>query len=1120
MSMLRTLASCMSLRRLLLAVAYLLVLVSCDAPLSPDEALVGAIEATPASLSMEVGVAQNLTARVVGASGATLPGARLHWSAENPAVATVSQTGNVVAVAPGATRVAVSSRGISTIVPVTVAERPVSVVRVTPASTTVRAGSSVAFRADALNSAGDTVQGKPVLWTSTNEAVATVSSSGIATGVSSGIATISASVDGVSGSALLMVAAIPVASVRVQPSNGALFVGQSLQLTAVTEDSAGKALTGRLVTWASSDPTVVTVSSTGIVHALASGSATITARSEGQSGTSVITASLRPVDAVTVTPGSATMAIGQRVQLTATVVDSSGSQLSGRAVAWTSDQPTIASVAQDGMVTGVATGRATITATSEGKSGKATIDVTPVPVASLTVTPATATLPVGGTQLLTAVARDAQGVELPGRVVTWLSGAPSLATVSQGGLVTAVGEGLALIIATCEGQRATVNLAVVQPVVTSVSVSPASVALNPDSSRQFTAVARDALGNAITGRTTSWASSNPSVATVSASGVVTALGVGTTQVSATVGGVAGAASVTVSLIPVARVAMSASTLTLIESVTSTLTAVATDSLGGVLNGRALTWSSDNPAVASVSQGGVVTAIVPGTATVSATAPNAGVGGTSPSGATVVTVSYAPVTGVSVTPSTPSIFVGASVQLTAALSGAPLFATLPTTGRILRWSVADVSVATVSSSGVVTGIAPGTTTVTLSASSPGQTSPATATVSVTVKLVPIASVALSPIAGTIHVGTLYGRQVVAQPLDSAGNVLTGRPIAWSTSDANRLAVTPAPSNPGAATLVAAGAPATGLLVVATAAGPSGPVSDTLTISSDLVSIAAVTVSPAGATLLPSEVLQLTAIASDSAGNTIGTSAGNPLGGRPATWSSADPSVGTVSATGLVTAVGLGNATVNVSVGGAGPGRFSLTVALTKVATVGITASDSSIFEGQTVQATAVARDLYSNVVSLVGRAVAWSSSIPSIATVSPSGLLTAARAGATTVGVTIDGVGPATFALSVAQVPVDTIESVPRASAPSISISAGAGKNAKEKFRLLDANGGVLVGRSFTLASGDPSLGTIAPVGSTTTDSKGEAEFVVTLTSAARVRDTFNVVVSAGGKSTVWIVTVK
>lgn len=1032
----RLLASLTSLSHPLVALACLPLLVSCDPSRSPLGSSVGVIEVAPASLNIEVGVARGITARVIDPSGTPLASPRLHWSSENPAIATVSPLGNVVAVAPGATRVAVSSRGASAIVPVTVTERPVSVVVVTPASTSVRVGASITFRADVLNSAGDTVANKPVTWSSTNEAVATVSASGVAAGVSSGIATISAAVDGVSGSALLMVAAVPVASVRVQPSTGALFVGQSLQLTAAAEDSAGKALSGRLVTWTSSDPTVVTVSSTGIVHALASGSATITAQSEGKSGTAAITASQLPVAAVTVTPGSATVATGQKVQLTAALVDSAGTPLVRRAIAWASDDPSVASVAQDGLVTGIATGRATVTATAEGRTGKSTIDVTPIPVASLTVTPATAMLPVGRTQLLTAVARDAQGAELPGRVVTWLSGAPSLATVSLGGLVTAVAEGSALIIATCEGERATVTLTIVQPAVTTVSVSPGSVSLNPDSSRQLTAVARDALGNLVTGRATSWASGNPSVATVSASGMVTALGVGTSQVSATVGGVTGSASVAVALIPVARVAMSSSTLTITEGATGTLSAVATDSLGGALAGRALVWSSGNPAVATVSQGGVVTANVPGTATVTATAPNAGLGGTSPSGATVVTVGYAPVTGVSLTPSTSSIFVGASVRLTAVLSGAPLFATLPATGRVLRWSVADPTVASVSSTGVVTGLAQGATTVTLSASSPGQTSPATATVSVTVKLVPIARVALGSIAGTIHVGALYGRQVTAQPLDSAGNVLVGRPIAWSTSDPNRLAVTPSSSNPGVATLVASGAPATGLRVIATAAGSTGPVSDTLTLSSDLVSIAAVTVTPAGATLLPSEVLQLGAIASDSAGNAIGTSAGNPLGGRQATWSSSDAGVGTVSASGLVTAVGLGSATVSVSVGGAGPGRFSLTVALTKVATVGITAGDSSIIEGQTVQATAVARDLYNNVVPLVGRAVVWSSSTPSVATVSPSGLITAARAGTATVGVTVDGVGPAAFVLSVAPAPASSIGSAPSSSPTGIRLMAG------------------------------------------------------------------------------------
>lgn len=1203
----RSLAACVSGRRLLLAVTYLLVLVSCDNPVSPDGGAVGGIEVAPASLTMEVGVALSVTARVVDASGARLSNARLYWSTENPAIATVSQSGNVVAVAPGATRLAVSSRGVSAIVPVTVAALPVAVVRVTPASTKVRAGSSVTLRADAMNSAGDTITGNPVLWTSSNDVVATVSSFGIATGVSPGIASIVASVNGVTGSALVVVEAVPVASVRVLPVSGALFVGQSLQLTAVTEDSAGRPLTGRLVEWTSSAPAVVTVSSTGIVHALASGSATIAARSEARSATSVITTSLLPASAVTVAPGSATVAVGQRVQLTARVLDSAGAQLAGRTVSWTSDQPGVATVAQDGQVTAVAVGRATITATSEGKTGQATIDVTPTPVATLTVTPSSLTLPVGTTQLVTAVARDAQGAVLPGRVVTWLSGAPTLATVSQSGLVTATGEGTALIIATCEGQQARVSLTVVPAIVTQVSVSPTTATLNPDSSRQFAASARDANGNVLAGRPMSWSSSDRAVATVSASGVVTALAVGTSQLSASTGGITGSALVTVALVPVANVAMSLPTLSLVEAGTSTLSATATDSLGGILTGRTLVWASDNPAVATVTQGGVVAAIAPGRAIVSAAVPNAGVGGTTPSGATAVTVTYAPVTSVSVLPATSSIFAGDSVQLTATLAGAPPLTTLPATGRSLRWSVADPTVATVSSTGLVTGIAAGTTTVTLSASSPGQLTSVTDAVSVTVKLVPIASVVLTPITGTIHVGTLYARQVSAQTLDSAGKVLSGRPIAWTTSDASRISVTPASSNPGLATLVALNTPATRLTVVATASGATGALSDTLTFASDLVNIDTLKVSPPGATLLVGDVVQLAAIASDSAGNVIGTSAGNPMGGRQVAWASVDPSVGMVSANGVVTAVGLGTTTINATLAGAGPARFALTVALTRVASVSVSASDSSIFEGQVVQMTAVARDGFNNVVPLVGRAVVWSSSIPAVATVSPTGLVSAVRAGTAAIGVTVDGVGPATLTLTVLQVPVarvdvtptsaslltgdvtalsatprdssgniltsriinwspssakgsvspssgatttftardsgvvivsatsegkagtatvsialapvDTIQSVPLASAPSMRISAGTGNTAREKFRVLDAKGGRLTGRLFTVASSDPRLGAVAAAGTATTDAKGEADFIVTLTSAARGGDAFTVTVTVGGKSTLWQVTV-
>src|SRR5207249_6003043 len=96
-------------------------------------------------------------------------------------------------------------------------------------------------------------------------------------------------------------------------------------------------------------------------------SATITATSEGQSGTASVTVAIVPVASVTVSPTAPNMYVGGTVQLTATLKDAAGSVLSGRALSWTSSNVAIATVSAAGLVTGVAVGAVTITATSEGR---------------------------------------------------------------------------------------------------------------------------------------------------------------------------------------------------------------------------------------------------------------------------------------------------------------------------------------------------------------------------------------------------------------------------------------------------------------------------------------------------------------------------------------------------------------------------------------------------------------------------------------------------------------------------------------------------------------------------------------------------------------------------------
>src|SRR5205085_906107 len=196
---------------------------------------------------------------------------------------------------------------------------------------------------------------------------------------------------------------LSVASVDVSPATASLTPGQTIQLTATPKDPAGNPLSGRAVTWASSDTGIARVSVTGLVTAKALGSATITATSEGKSGSAAITVALVPVDTVRVTPATGSVQVAATLQLTATLKDANGITLTGRTVVWTTGDATVATVDASGLVTGkVAGGPVTITATSEGKSGTAAVTVTPIPVASVDVTPASASVVVGTTQQLTA----------------------------------------------------------------------------------------------------------------------------------------------------------------------------------------------------------------------------------------------------------------------------------------------------------------------------------------------------------------------------------------------------------------------------------------------------------------------------------------------------------------------------------------------------------------------------------------------------------------------------------------------------------------------------------------------------------------------------------------------
>ncbi len=225
-------------------------------------------------------------------------------------------------------------------------------------------------------------------------------------------------------------------------------------------DAGNNVLTGRTVTWSSSDVAVATVNASGLVTTLSAGTTTITATSEGKSDGVVLTVSAVPVDSVEARLADSSVTVGATVQASAVLRDASNNVLTGRTVTWSSSDEAIATVSASGVVTTLAAGTVTITATSEGKSDGVVLTVTPVPVETVEASVPSTSLTVAATAQITTVLKDAGGNVLTGRTITYGSSDTNVATVSASGLITAVAAGTATITVTSEGKSTTLSITV------------------------------------------------------------------------------------------------------------------------------------------------------------------------------------------------------------------------------------------------------------------------------------------------------------------------------------------------------------------------------------------------------------------------------------------------------------------------------------------------------------------------------------------------------------------------------------------------------------------------------------------------------------------------------------
>ena len=488
---------------------------------------------SPASFTLPaLGETTQLAATVYDGRNAPIPEAEVTWTTSDPGVATVDGNGRVTAVANGAATITATSGSASATATITVMQTARTAM-VRPDSVTLRAiGETAQLTATAIDSSGTAISDPVVTWSSSDPGVATVDREGLVTAAANGVAQISASVGNAQTSATVIVMQTA-ETITVRPDSVTLrAIGETALLTATATDSGGSAISDPVVNWSSSDPGVATVNHEGLVTAVSNGTATITATLDGASAFATVTVSA--IDRIDVLPVSAFLdSAGETVQLTATAFDRNGQVVPEALISWASGNPAVATVDSTGLVTAVANGTATITAAAGDISMDIEVSVSPVVEISLSSTTPTLTA-LGDTLQMVAAPLDANGEPVPEASIDWSSSRPTVAKVNDTGLVTAKSNGTTLISATSGTAEASVTVTVSQ-VGVGISITPNIREIFEGQTLQLRTRIVDANDRELRSARVDWSSSRREVATVSRTGLVRAVAMGSTRISATSG---------------------------------------------------------------------------------------------------------------------------------------------------------------------------------------------------------------------------------------------------------------------------------------------------------------------------------------------------------------------------------------------------------------------------------------------------------------------------------------------------------------------------------------------------------------------------------------------------------
>ena len=385
-------------------------------------------------------------------------------------------------------------------------------------------------------------------------------------------------------------------------------VGDDYRLTAViTPDNA----TDQTVTWSSSNPAVVTVDESGMLHAVSSGNATIVVQTKDGGFIDMTNVTvLQPVTSIELSETEMSVKKGTIFWLNATVVPNTADN---KNITWASSDTSLATVDQTGMVTTLAVGTVTISCVSEDNGAVAycVVEITE-PVTGLSLNTTYQEM-VAGTKFV--IVPTVLPVEAPNKNVTFVSSDPEVATVDENGVVTALIGGKCEILVTTEESKLTATCTiVVKEFVKSIEITDSKDLLNVGSSVQLKA---EVLSETASDKGVYWTSSNPAYATVDQTGKVTGIRPGSVVITATAadgGGVSDSVVIRV-INPVTSITFDKNKLTMYVGDTVNIAATVNPQNASI---KDLLWTSDDETIAKVYPDGDVEGISSGRTIIHAT----------------------------------------------------------------------------------------------------------------------------------------------------------------------------------------------------------------------------------------------------------------------------------------------------------------------------------------------------------------------------------------------------------------------------------------------------------------------------------------------------------------------